>query len=187
MRCNVDYKKFIDKDIAREKFIKYRKSILDSAERENFDETFADIGTKALEGDAVAQDCIAYFYSKGLPGHLKANYDLYMSWEVLACANGNCFAIEKLEFFLKYALDIIFSVDKVLYDALRKGNITKENGLYVISNLLCESIVDILKINPKELISRDNTSQPFSNDVNRKFVDALEISMPIVVQYIITG
>ena len=183
----VDYKKFIDKDTAREKFIKFRKIIMDASEKGNFDETFSDICTKALEGDAVAQDCVAYFYNKGLLGNLKANYDLYMSWEILACANGNCFAIDKLEFFLKYALDVIFSVDRVLYDAIRKGNITKDNGLYVISNLLCESIVDILKIDPKELIQRDNTSQPFSNDVNRKYVDALETSMPIVVQYIISG
>ena len=122
-----------------------------------------------------------------MPGFLKVNHDLYMSWEVLACANGNCFAIEKLEFFLKYALDVIFSVDAVLRDALRKGNITKDNGIYVISNLLCESMVDILKINPKELILKDNTYLPFSTEVNRKYVDALETSMPIVVRYIISG
>ena len=183
----MDYKKFIDKETAREKFIKYRKSILDASEKGKFDDVFSDICTKALEGDAVAQDCVAYFYNKGMPGFLKVNYDLYMSWEVLACANGNCFAIEKLEFFLKYALDVIFSVDAVLRDALRKGNITKDNGIYVISNLLCESIVDILKINPKELILKDNTYLPFSTEVNRKYVDALETSMPIVVRYIISG
>ena len=183
----MDFKKFISKTKANEKFIEYRKTVMNALEKGKFDDAFSDVCTKALDGDAVAQDCVAYFYNKGIPGSLKQNFNLYMSWEVLACANGNCFAIEKLEFFLKYALDIIFSVDQVLYDALMKGNITKESGLYVISNLLCESIVDLLKIDPKELVKQDNVEEKFSVETNRKFVDALEKSMPIVVQYIISG
>ena len=182
----MEYSQFIDASKAKSQFIKYRKSILDSVEKGTFDDVFSDICVKALEGDPVAQDCVAYFYNKGVPGHLKVNYDLYMSWEILACANGNSFAIDKLEFFLKYALDIIFSVDAVLHDALMNGNITKENGIYVIPNLLCECMVDILKIDPKELVKRDNTEEPFTNELNRKYVDALEDAMPVVVRFIIS-
>lgn len=182
----MDYKNFINKTTARSLFIKYRKEVMDSVEKGRFDDAFSDLCTKALEGDPVAQDCVAYFYNKGFSEHLKVNHDLYMSWEILACANGNTFAIEKFEFFLKYALDIIFSVDAVLYDALRNGNITKDNGIYIISNLLCESMVDILKISPKELIKKDNTFIPYSTSANIKFINALEESMPIVVRYIIS-
>ncbi len=182
----MDYKKFIDKKTAYDGFVKYRKKILDSEEKGTFEDVFSDICAKAMMGDAIAEDCVAYFYSKGIPGFLNQNYELYMSWQVLAAANGNCFSIEKLEFFLKYVLDLIFTKDDILKEAIIRGNITKDNALYVISNLLCEGIVDILKIDPKKLIQKDNTEEPFSLETNRKFVKALEDSVVPVAKYLIS-
>ena len=182
----MDYNKFVDKDTAFKGFVEYRSRLMQANSKKKFDDIFVDLGTKALEGDVIAQDCVAYFYNKGMPGYLKVNYDLYMAWEVLACANGNCFAMEKMEFFLKYAQDIIFSDDELLKTAIYNGNINKDNALYVISNLICESMVDSLHLDPKNLISRFGTAMPFSAELNRKYVKAMEDSVPIVAQYLMS-
>lgn len=181
----MDYKKFINKDKGYDGFIKYRRMVIDASERGKFDEVFTDIGTKALEGDAIAQDVMAYFYNKGLPGFLKPNYELYLSWQILSSANGNCFAMEKTEFIIKFALDSIFDSDAVLKQAILRGNINKDNAIYVITNLICESMVDILKINAKDLVLQQGEMK-FSQEVNRRFVLAMERSVPVVVNFLVS-
>ena len=159
--------------------------VIDASEKGKFDEVFTDIGTKALEGDAIAQDVMAYFYNKGLPGFLKPNYELYLSWQILSSANGNCFAMEKTEFIIKFALDSIFDSDAVLKQAILRGNIDKDNALYVVTNLICESMVDILKINAKDLVLQQGEMK-FSQEVNRRFVLAMERSVPVVVNFLVS-
>lgn len=181
----MDYKNFIDKELSYNGFVKYRRKIIDASEKGKFEETFTDIGTKALEGDAIAQDVMAYFYNKGLPNFLKPNYELYLSWQILASANGNIFAIEKTEFLIKYALDVIFDSDAVLRQAILRGNIDKDNALYVVSNLICESIVDTLHIDAKKLIEIQGEMK-YSQEINRKFVLAMESSIPVVVNYLVS-
>lgn len=181
----MDYKKFINKDKGYDGFIKYRRMVIDASERGKFDEVFTDIGTKALEGDAIAQDVMAYFYNKGLPNFLKPNYELYLSWQILSSANGNCFAMEKTEFIIKFALDSIFDSDAVLKQAILRGNINKDNAIYVITNLICESMADILKINAKALVLQQGEMK-FSQEVNRRFVLAMERSVPVVVNFLVS-
>ena len=181
----MDYKKFINKDKGYDGFIKYRQMAIDASEKGKFDEVFTDIGTKALEGDAIAQDVMAYFYNKGLPNFLKPNYELYLSWQILSSANGNCFAMEKTEFIIKFALDSIFDSDAVLKQAILRGNIDKDNALYVVTNLICESMVDILKINAKDLVLQQGEMK-FSQEVNRRFVLAMERSVPVVVNFLVS-
>ena len=181
----MDYKKFINKDKGYDGFIKYRRMVIDASEKGKFDEVFTDIGTKALEGDAIAQDVMAYFYNKGLPNFLKPNYELYLSWQILSSANGNCFAMEKTEFIIKFALVSIFDSDAVLKQAILRGNIDKDNALYVVTNLICESMVDILKINAKDLVLQQGEMK-FSQEVNRRFVLAMERSVPVVVNFLVS-
>lgn len=181
----MDYKKFINKDKGYDGFIKYRRMVIDASEKGKFDEVFTDIGTKALEGDAIAQDVMAYFYNKGLPNFLKPNFELYLSWQILSSANGNCFAMEKTEFIIKFALDSIFDSDAVLKQAILRGNIDKDNALYVVTNLICESMVDILKINAKGLVLQQGEMK-FSQEVNRRFVLAMERSVPVVVNFLVS-
>lgn len=181
----MDYKKFINKDKGYDGFIKYRRMVIDASEKGKFDEVFTDIGTKALEGDAIAQDVMAYFYNKGLPNFLKPNFELYLSWQILSSANGNCFAMEKTEFIIKFALDSIFDSDAVLKQAILRGNIDKDNALYVVTNLICESMVDILKINAKDLVLQQGEMK-FSQEVNRRFVLAMERSVPVVVNFLVS-
>ena len=181
----MDYKKFINKDKGYDGFIKYRRMVIDASEKGKFDEVFTDIGTKGLEGDAIAQDVMADFYNKGLSGFLKPNYELYLSWQILSSANGNCFAMEKTEFIIKFALDSIFDSDAVLKQAILRGNIDKDNALYVVTNLICESMVDILKINAKDLVLQQGEMK-FSQEVNRRFVLAMERSVPVVVNFLVS-
>lgn len=181
----MDYKNFIDRDKAYQGFVKYRRQIMDASEKGKFDEVFTDIGTRALEGDAIAQDVMAYFYNKGLPKYLKPHYSLYLSWQILSSANGNCFAMEKTEYIIKYALDTIFDSDEVLKQAIINGNINKDNALYVITNLICESMVDMLGINAKKLIDIQGAMK-YSPEINRLFTLAMERSVPVVVKYLVS-
>ena len=181
----MDYKKFIDRDKAYKGFVKYRRMILDASENGKFDEVFTDIGTQALEGDAIAQDVLAYFYNKGLPKFLRPHYSLYLSWQILASANGNCFSMEKSEYIIKFALDSIFNSDDVLKQAIIKGNIDKDNAYYVVSNLICESMVDTLDINAKKLIDIQG-GMKYSPEINRLFVLAMENAVPVVVKFLVS-
>ena len=182
----MDYKDFTSRQECFNGFVKYRKEILDADEHGDFVDAFTELCTKALTGNCVAQDCVAYFFSKGWGDKLAVNFEYYMSWEILAGANGNEFALEKIQFFLDPALNSIVYDEEILAQALRHGNITKSNALMVISNLLCEGIVDELKLNPKNLINITNTPSAYSPQKNRVFVNALEKCLPRVVDYLLS-
>ena len=180
----MDYADFTPRKEAFDGFIKYRREVLDSEENGDFLDAFTELCTKALSGDCVAQDCVAYFFNRGVPRYVPANYDYYMSWQILAGANGNEFALEKLEFFLNPALNAIVDDDELLATALRRGNISRDNALMVISNLLCEGIVDQLGITAKKLVNFKDKAAEYSPRLNRVYVNALENCMADVVAYL---
>ena len=182
----MDYKDFTKRDIAFAKFVKYRREVLDSIDKGNFDDAFTDLCTKAMTGNAVAQDCVAYFFNVGVPELLHPNYDYYMSWELLAGANGNEFALEKLQFFLNLALDEIIDDEEVLTQAMIRKNITKENAIMMISNVLCEGVVDELQLDPKNLINIENKTVAYSPQLARKFSNALEECFENVVSFLVS-
>ncbi|MBQ8845039.1 MAG: hypothetical protein IJ008_03375 [Clostridia bacterium] len=194
----MDYNEFIDRKEAHDKFLEYRKDVYDAAEgkgtKGSFNRVFGNLSAKAYGGDPIAQDVVAYFFNKGIEGRLPEDFDLYMSWQILAAANGNEFAIKKLEFFLTYALDRIADHETALEKAFELGNITEENYLYVIGNLLCEGIVDIVKIDPKNLIEKQNEimnseyweNKSYSMEQNRVYSRAMEDCLPKVIEYLST-
>lgn len=182
----MDYKDFTDRQTAYEGFISNRRKVFDSIENGNFNDVFADLCSSAMAGDCIAQDCVAYFFNRGIPKVLAQNYEFYMAWEILAGANGNEFAIEKMEFFLNYALEAIVYDDEILTTALRKHNITKENALMVISNLVCEGIVDQLQLNPKNLIKIQDQPVQYSSQKYRIFREAMEKCLPDVVEFLMS-
>lgn len=183
----MDYKDFTPRDKAFNGFVKYRKQVMDAADRGEFEDVFFDICAKAIDGDCIAQDCVAYFYNKGFDD-FQPNFENYMSWEILAAANGNEFAIDKIQFFLDVALNTIIYDDEILKAAIMKGNVTRDNAIYVISNLICEGIVDNLRLDPsdKKLISMDRKPSEFTPAKNRIFVNAMEESLPPVVEYLVS-
>ena len=96
---------FINKQLAFDSFTQLRSALNDVIEKprefkKSFADCFAEVGTLALEGNPIAQDMMSYYYKDGVKDQILQNYDLYMQWEILAGANGNEFAIEKLQFFL---------------------------------------------------------------------------------------
>ena len=134
----------------------------------------------------MAQDVVAYFFNRGVPSLLPVNYELYMSWEILAGANGNEFALEKLEFFLNPSLEPIINDERILFEALKRKNVTKDNALLVISNLICEGIGDKLKLDPKKLVNIPEKPKPYSSELNRKFYDAMDNSLEAVAIFLIS-
>lgn len=182
----MDYKDFTKRQTAFDGFVKYRREVLDSAENGAFTEVFTELCTRALAGDCIAQDCVAYFFNKGVPDFLAPNYDYYMSWQILAGANGNEFALEKLEFFLNLALEQILADEELLTLALKHKNITKDNALMVISNLLCEGIVDQLHLDPKNLIDIDKKAKPYTPEKNRVYTNALDDCLLDVAKFLIS-
>jgi len=182
----LDYRDFTKRQQAFNGFVRYRREIIDSADRGEFVEAFTEVCTKALEGDCVAQDCVAYFFNKGFEDLLVPNFEYYMSWQILAGANGNEFALEKLQFFFNVALNAIIYDEELLKHAIRRKNITKENAIMVISNLICEGIVDELKLNPKDLILIKNKPSTYTPEKNRIFVSAMERCLPRVVEFLVS-
>lgn len=182
----MDYRDFTPRKVAFDGFVKLRRQVMESINRGNFGEVFSDLCANAMVGDCVAQDVVAYFFNKGVPGLLPENYDLYMSWQILAGANGNEFALEKLEFFLNPALNTIIDDQQILTAALQNRIFNKDNALAVISNLICEGIVDELNIQPKNLIKFDSKSQEYTPRKNRAYLDAMEKSIPKVVKFLMS-
>ena len=183
----MEYKDFTDRQTAYDGFIKYRRQLMDCVEKGNFFDEFTELCARAMGGDCVAQDCVAYFFSRGVPGVLLKNYDYYMSWQILAGANGNMFALEKLEFFLNSALEEIVGNEEILSQAFYRRNITKDNALMVISNLLCEGIVDQLQLDPKKLVRFDNKKEvSYSPQINRPYLTALDDCFADVVDFLVS-
>ena len=182
----MDYKDFTSRKNAYETFVKIRRAVLESTSKGTFGDVFSDLYSDAMAGDCVAQDVVAYFFNKGIPDFLPVNYDLYMTWEILAGANGNEFALEKLEFFLNPALEPIVYDEQILTRAMESHLIDKNNALAVISNLICEGMVDVLKLDTKNLIKFDGKNNPYSSQKNRAYLDAMEKSIPNVVNFLIS-
>ena len=105
---------FITKKDAFEGFTNLREVLNDCLENprkysKSFLDMFTDVGTLAMDGNAIAQDLMGYYYKEGVKNYIPENYDLYMQWEILSAANGNEYAIQKLQFFLNYAFSEIIN------------------------------------------------------------------------------
>lgn len=181
----MDYRDFTPKKVAYEGFLKYRKQIIDSADNGEFNDAFLDVAARAIDGDCIAQDCLAYFFNRGFDD-FKPNYEYYMSWEILAAANGNEFAIEKLQFFLDVAVSEVIYTREILKAAMVRKNLTKDNAIVVISNLICEGIVDELGLKPKNLIDVTKKGEAYSAAINREFVAAMENCLPRVAEFLVS-
>lgn len=181
----LDYKDFTPRDKAYKGFLEYRRQIIEHADNGEFNDSFLDVAAKAIDGDCIAQDCIAYFFGRGFDD-FKPNYEYYMSWEVLAAANGNEFAIEKLQFFLDVGLNTIIYDNEILKTAMLKKNLNKDNAIVVISNLICEGIVDELGLDPKNLTDVTKQGESYSARVYNRFVKAMEKSVPRVIEFLVS-
>ena len=184
----MEYKDFVYKADAYNGFVELRKainSLLENKESRNrFDDAWAEVGALAMEGNPIAQDIMSYYYKNGIEGHLPENYDLYMKWAILAGANGNEFAIEKLQFFLNYAFQELITEEN-LQKILSRNKINESNYLYVIGNLLCEGLVDQMNITAKGLVEEKNAIVKYTPERLRVYKRELEKSLPRILEYLL--
>lgn len=179
---------FIKKNDAYDGFINLRSILNDELKNPgkhltSFADMFVEVGALAMDGNCIAQDLMAYYYKDGAIDVVPENYDLYMSWEILAGANGNEFAIEKLQFFLNHAIEEIAD-DPRLPEILEQNDIDETNYVFVLGNLLCEGIVDELKITTKKLIDDQNKESKYSPEKQRVFSKALDSALPKVLDFL---
>lgn len=168
---------FVEYQDAFDQFTVMRKEVLDCVEKtpEKFFDVFDELKFKALYGNCVAMDVLAYFYKTGIPKHLPENYNRYIAWQFLAAGRGNKFAIDKLMFLIGAACDTI-SEHEEFGEMVYKNDITEENVMHVLGKALCKILVrDFLLAFPIDLVKLDDLYEPYSQEafINlRKMIDA---------------
>ena len=186
----MEYNDFIKRKDAYNSFKELRKILNGSISspkewRKSFKEMFDEVGGLAMENNCIAQDVLAYYYKDGVEGELEENYDQYMQWEILAGANGNEFAIEKLQFFLNSAIQEVVDSDHLQKILLTNG-MDEQNYIFILGNLLCEGIVDELKIEPKKLVDAPQEKQEYTVERQRVYRRALDKCLPKVMEYLLS-
>ena len=185
----MEYKDFVYKADAYAGFVSLRKVLNELIEspdksKKSFEEVFAEVGALAMAGNPIAQDLMAYYYKTGVKDYIPENYDQYMKWSILAAANGNEFAIEKLQFFLNYAFTELISTEN-LQRILTRNNINEKNYVYILGNLLCEGLVDQMGITPKKLVDEKSTTVKYSPEKLRMYRKELEKAIPRIMEYLL--
>lgn len=149
---------------AYDKFIELRAKVhrsLDVRGAGSFARLFQEIKDDAKKGDAVAQDVLSYFYKDGIDYYLREDYRKYLFWGFLAGANGNEFAIEKLQFLFSYAFDTI--VDNEDFGYIKYLNdIDEYNYIGIIGQYICDELVSAFEIDEKKLADEEDKGYPFS-------------------------
>lgn len=142
-----------------------RREKNDAAYKE-YDDAVYNITANAVS-DCSAQDFLGYCYKKGFYDFCIMNYEKYMKWTLLAAKNGNAFSISKLQVYLTSALDSIENVDhSVLLDFL---DVTDDNYILFLSQLLCIEIVKILNISPEELVKMPEKFMEQNEEIQKVF------------------
>lgn len=185
----VDYEKMTSDDF-RESFTKLRSKVdrtvdkTDFVDREKaFFDLYTEIGVKAVEGDIVAQDYLGYLFKHGKEPYIHENIEIAMKWLILAGANGNKGTLKKLTLFLGYAYDEICFAEDFVYISERNG-IYQDNYEYILGKLICEAIVDELKIDAMELTREEIVKVPYNEKSLRIFDRAKHKAIPIVLNYL---
>ena len=180
----------LDKETCRKKFLEMRKNFRKSYEKadflekeDTFNSLYDEICISALEGDVIAQDFLGYLHKKGWYDWLPANIETAMKWQILSAANGNGFSIEKLTIFLSFAIDKILSVEDV-EDIINRNDIFQENYQYIIGRLLCEGVVDELRIDAKVLYKEEPKLLEQNSKSMHIFEKALEEAIPRVLKFL---
>lgn len=189
-RTSMEQEKQLTLEQAKEQFIALRNH-MDKIARETpaktldevYGEEFAKVYTDATIGDVVAQDFLGYIFKRGKEGLVPENIDLSMQWLILAAANGNPLSVERLNIFLNYAYDEIVYQPDFGHLCLR-NQITPNNYTYVIGKLLCEAIVDDLKISALNIIKEIPTELLFNSTTMGMYDKARNRAIPVVLNFL---
>ena len=177
---------YIDYQTAFDTFTTWRKELNDCATKmpESFAQMFGAVKFMGANEDSIAMDVVAYFYKSGIPGLLDENYMRYIRWEVAAASRGNQFAIEKLQFLIGYACDMIANCSD--YEVIAyKNDIDENNALYVIGKNLCKILArDFLNAFPIDLAGEEDEARPYSKEdffnLRKMIDDAVEKTIAVM-------
>lgn len=150
---------------------------------EVFAEKFSEVYTNATLGDIVAQDYLGYIFKRGKDGLVPENIELSMKWLILAGANGNPLSLQRLSIFLNFAYDEITGqadFDNILY----KNKLNSNNFAFETGKLLCEALVDELKIDPLQIIKEVPTTLEFNPVTMGNYDKARNKIIPVVLTYL---
>ena len=168
--------KYINYQDALDSFTKIRKEMngyIESEDYEKASELFKLLKVYAANEETVAMDVLAYYYKTGIKNVVPENYTKYIQWEIVAAARGNEFAIEKIQFLIGYACDLI--MDNENYEVIEyKNDIDEYNALYVIGKNLAKVIARNMKLFPVDLTQEEDIKKPYTQEdfVNlRKIID----------------
>lgn len=144
---------------------------------EEYDNLCAD----GASGDPIAQDLLAEWFRDGNQV-VPENIELSMKWLILAGANGNKYSQDRLKLHFGFAFDAIIALND-FPDLADKFDIDENNYQYILGKLICDAVVDDMKINALELAKTKPTYLPFSSVVLRTFDRAITRAIDVVVAY----
>jgi len=150
---------------------------------EVYGEAFGKIFDDAVQGDLVAQDYLGWIFKRGRKNLVPENLDLSMKWQILACANGNQYTLERMNLFLNSAYDQIMSLadfEQISY----AFSLYQDNYQYVLGKLVCEAICDEMEINENNIITEIPTTLEYSPSIMYKFDQAKSKATDAVIDYL---
>lgn len=133
-------------------------------------------------GDPVAEDLLAEWFRNGNQ-IVPENIEISMKWLILAGANGNKYSLDRLKLHFSFAFDTIIAISDFGAIANRFG-IDQYNYQYVLGKLICDAVVDDMKINPLELAQKKPVKLPYSAIVLRTFDRSINRAVESVIAYL---
>ena len=104
-----------------------------------------------------------------------------MNFEILAGAQGNEFAIEKLQFFLGNAYDRI--VESAEFPQIKYYNdIDEFNYVSIIGQRICAALVEKLELNAQTLSKTTDEYDPYLPEYFRDYRKAVDEVVPKVIK-----
>lgn len=174
---------FRDLGIARREAIYAKTMNIGSIKAEKImNDEYVNLCTDAAGGDPIAEDLLATWFRNGNEV-VPENIDISMKWLILAGANGNKYSLDRLKIHFGFAFDAIINLNDFGGFAYKFG-INGDNYQYILGKLLCDAVVDDMKINAYDLAKEKPAYLPYSGIILRAFDRAITRAIDVVVAYL---
>ena len=145
-------------------------------------EEYEQLCADAAGGDPIAEDILAEWFRNGNQV-VPENIDLSTKWLIMAGANGNKFSLDRLKLHFSYAFDKIIELED-FGEISFKHNIDEYNYQYKLGKLICDAVIDYLKIDALELAKAKPVPLPFSSVIMRQYDRAIDKAAETVIEYL---
>ena len=177
----VKYNDFIERSFAQNEFVQLHGKFIDNYDYTQRPKLLEEIKKDAVGGDPIAQDFLAYLYKEGVDRIIPENFTKQLRWQILSGANGNEFAISKLQFYFGFAFDQIVYDDDFGLIKYKLG-LDQYNYIYKLGKEICQELVKKLAIDPKVLNSEKDVLLPYRPELFRDFRRAIDESLPSLIE-----